>query len=195
MFKKVVAFLVFVLVFSVSLNAQKSVDASLAKCYGTRYHDLGNNPIVTLDVFEKFEGKLLESGMLQDKSQESYTMLMANVLNDDIEIPVSLWDLDEPELSMLSMPSNLQTAMLCFDDAFEDNVGKLDGTSSVIAMSPFVKKLISDYNLGNKSTNIRLVRAISEEDFSKMVYKAPVLTLLHIIASYKEEMNQLTSNY
>ena len=195
MFKKIATFLIFALVFSVTLNAQQRVDASLIKCYGDRYHDLSNNPTHDLAVFQNFESQLLQAGMLQDKTKESYAMLMANLLNDDIEIPVSLWSSSNPDLYMLSMPSNLATSMLCFNDIYETQGLSLDKSSSVLSMSPFVKKIIEEYNIGDKSNNIRLVRAVHADDFDKMIYKAPILSLLHSIASYKEEMNQLTSNF
>ncbi len=195
MFKKVVLPIVLVFVFSISMYAQSSVDASIGKCLNERYHDLNNNDVNEMAVFSNFENKLLETGMLPDNSQESYAMLMANLLNDDIEIPVSFWSIDNPDYAILSMPSNLATSMLCFDDAFEANATTLTNESSVIAMSPYVKRILEDYNLGNKANNIKLVRAVQHEDFEKMIYKAPILVLIHNIASYKEEMNQLTSSY
>jgi len=195
MFKKNAILTVLVFVFSIAMSAQTSVDASISKCLGERYHDLSNNDIDEMAVFTSFENKLLQAGMLPDNSQESYAMLMANLLNDDIEIPVSFWNVENPDLAILSMPSNLATSMLCFDDAFEANASSLSNESSIVAMSPFVKRILDDYNLGNKANNIKLVRAVQPEDFAKMIYKAPVLVLLHNIASYKEEMNQLTSNY
>lgn len=195
MFKKIALLTVLVFVFSFSISAQTSVDATISKCLKERYHDLSNNEVNEIAVFNSFENKLLESGMLLDNSQESYAMLMANLLNDDIEIPISNWNMDNPDLAILSMPSNLATSMLCFDDAFEANNASLGSESSIIAMSPYVKRILGDYNLGNKANNIKLVRAVTNEDFSKIIYKAPILVLLHNIASYKEEMNQLTSNY
>ncbi len=195
MFKKIAILTVLVFVFFSSVFAQANVDASLNKCLNDRYHDFSNNDVNEMAVFNSFENKLLQAGMLPDNSQESYAMLMANLLNDDIEIPVALWNIDNPDLAILSMPSNLATSMLCFDDAFEANVGSLNSQSSVIAMSPYVKRILDDYNLGNKANNIKLVRAIQSEDFSKMIYKVPILVLMHNIASYKKEMNQLTSNY
>lgn len=195
MFKKVVLFTILVFVFSISISAQKSVDAAISKCFQERYHDLSNSDVEEMAIFNGFENKLLNAGILLDNSQESYAMLMANLLNDDIEIPITYWNMANPDLAILSMPSNLATSMLCFDDAFEANANLLTNESSVIAMAPFVKSILDEYNLGNKSNNVQLVRAVNSEDFSKMIYKAPILVLLHNIASYKEEMNQLASNY
>jgi len=195
MFEKVVLFSVFVLLFSISISAQTNVDASISKCLNDRYHDLSNNDVNEMSVFVGFEDKLLETGMLSDNSQESYAMLMANLLNNDIKIPVSLWNMDNPDLAILSMPSNLATTMLCFDDVIESNDISFNNKSSISTMSPYVKRILDDYNLGDKTNNIKLVRAVQGEDFSKMIYKTPILVLLHNVASYKEEMNQLSSNY
>ncbi len=195
MFKKLLVLVVLVFVFSASAIAQQSVDVALSQCLSDRYHDLSNNDVNEMAVFHNFEDKLLNAGLLQDQSQESYAMLMANLLNDDIEIPVSIWNVESPDLAILSMPSNLATSMLCFNDVYETQGASLATSSSLLTMAPFLKIILGDYNLGNKSNNIGLVRAVNSEDFKKMVYKAPILVLLHNIASYKEEMNQLTSNY
>lgn len=195
MFKRFVLFIVLVFVFAISSNAQVSVDAELTKCLGERYHDLSNNSVNEMAVFHGFEDKLIEAGILQDNTQESYVLLMANLLNDDIEIPVSEWGLNSPNLDILSMPSNLATSMLCFSDVYETEASSLAESSSLVAMNPYLKNILAEYDLGNKLNNIRLVRSVNDEDFSKMIYKAPILVLLHNIASYKAESNQLTSNY
>ncbi len=193
MLKKYVLFVVFVLGFSVVSFAQNKVDEKLKKCLSERMHDVHNNEINVLAVYERFEDKLILSGKLLDNSQESYAMLMANLLNDDDDIPVSYWNNLETDFALLSMPSNLASSMICFTDI--DATTHMSYASSVSSMMPFLKEITSDYNIGDKRTNIQLVRAVNSADFDKMVYKVPLLALMHSIAAYKEEANAIAGSY
>lgn len=192
MLKKSVLFVVFVLSFSVASFAQNKVDVKLKKCLNERIHDVHNNEVNGLDVYKRFENKLILSGKLLDDSQESYAMLMANLLNDDDRIPVSNWA-HESNFSLLSMPSNLASSMNCFTDISATT--QMSYATSVSNMMPFLIEITADYNIGDKRTNIQLVRAVTSEDFDKMIYKVPLLALMHSIAAYKEEVVAIAGNY
>ena len=180
-----IVLLVFVANFSF---AQQHIDDALSRCISERYHDLDNNPINEMTVFRSFEKKLIDKGWLRSKSQESYAELMTNLLNDDVRVAVSQM---REELDILSMPSNLATTMLCFNDVYVTQ--KSIKTSSVGGMNPFIEEIIYDFNIGDKFINVELIRSINIADFSKMIYKTPILVLIHNIAYYKEEMQQIYS--
>ncbi|GEM_PF-6785454 len=183
----------FVLMMIANLGkAQVPAEHMVKQCYAERLRNLDNDPIDVDAVFGHFEQKLLASGYLANTSRDGYSRLIADLLNDDVRVPVNDWAMASPDLASLAMNSNLTAGMLCFQQSIEDS---RETPASMLNMSPYLDAITQDYNLGMKHTDIGLVRAISDADFEKTMYKVPVLLIIHGIAQYKEEMYQLTLNY
>lgn len=184
MLSKLIPPLLMLVFFTISTTIlAQTPEQQVSNCYKQRFRDFDNNPVQAMPIYENFEKVLIEKGLLRSVSQESYVLLVANLINGDITIPLSDITTTYQSFRMLAMPSNLSASMLCYEEVYDNPV---DSETSIGKMRPFVLNITENFNIGDKANNVNLVRSINISDFNKMLYKAPLLSLIYYLAQRSE---------